>query len=49
MTMPFDSRRTPQGSPWSDLASNRSYLVAAVRAAAISLVLLVALAVLVLF
>lgn len=49
MTMPFDSHRTPQGSPWSDLASNRSYLVAAVRAAAISLVLLLALAVLVLF
>ncbi len=49
MTMPFDSHRTPQSSPWSDLASDRSYLVAAVRAAAISLVLLVALAILILF
>lgn len=49
MTMPFDSRRAPQLSPWSDLASNRSYLVAAIRAAAISLVLLAALAVLVIF
>ena len=49
MTMPFDSHQTSQGSPWSDLASNRSYLVAAVRAAAISLVLLAVLAALVLF
>jgi hypothetical protein len=49
MTMPFDSRRTSQCSPWSDLASNRSYWVAAIRAAAISVVLLAALAVLVIF
>ncbi|MCW1957878.1 MAG: hypothetical protein KIH64_004885 [Mycobacterium sp.] len=49
MTPPFDSRRAPQVSPWSDLASNRSYQVAAIRAAIISLVLLVALASLVLF
>jgi hypothetical protein len=49
MTMPFDSQPASQGSPWSDLASNHSYLVAAIRAAAISLVLLAALAVLVIF
>lgn len=49
MTMPFDSQPVSQGSPWSDLASNHSYLVAAIRAAAISLVLLAALAVLVIF
>jgi hypothetical protein len=49
MTMPFHSRRTSHGSPWSDLASDHSYLIAAVRAAAISLVLLAVLALLVIF
>ena len=54
MSMPFDTRsfdspRSAQGSPWSDLASNHSYLVAALRAAAISLVLLAALAILVIY
>jgi hypothetical protein len=49
MTMPFDSRRTSQCSPWSDLASKQSYRVAAIRAAAISLVLLAVLAALVIF
>ncbi len=49
MTMQFDSQRASQLSPWSDLASDGSYLVAAIRAAVISVVLLAALASLVIF
>lgn len=49
MAAPFDSGTGPRFSPWSALTSDHSYSVAALRAAVISLVLLVALAVLVLF
>lgn len=47
--MPFGSQPTSQFSPWSDATSGRSYLVAALRAAAISLVLLAVLAILVIY
>ena len=46
---PFGRRHSTQISPWTSLTSNRSYLFAALRAAAISLVLLAVLAILVLF
>jgi hypothetical protein len=49
-TRPFDFRSTSAASPWSlcSSTSNRSYLVAAMRAGAIALVLLGILALLVL-
>lgn len=50
---PFDSqpasRSSAHLSPWSNATSNSSYPVAALRAAAISLVLLAFLAILVIF
>ncbi len=49
-TRPFDSHSASAASPWSlcSSASNRSYLVAAMRAGAIAFVLLGILALLVL-
>lgn len=49
MTAPFGSRHIHQVSPWSPPMSTRSYMIAALRAAVISLVLLAGLALLVLF
>lgn len=49
MTAPFNSRHIRRMSPWSAPTSTRSYYIAALRAAAISLVLLAGLAFLVLF
>jgi hypothetical protein len=48
MTAPFDQPHVSRVSPWSSPTSTRSYYVAALRAAAISLVLLAGLAVLIL-
>lgn len=45
----FDSHSTSRISPWSSSTCNRSYLIAALRAGAIALVLLVILALIILF
>ena len=45
----FESHPTSRMSPWSDSMCNRSYLIAALRAAAIAVVLLGILALIVLF
>ena len=49
MTAPLDPRYSARMSPWSAPMSARSYRIAALRAAAILLVLLAGLALLILF